>query len=73
MIGRTWEEDECLTGLLSQWNYWCWYMNHGPADLPKPLLFFKEKENVLESFCSAYTASGCVPAQRRALRCRSSC
>jgi len=49
-IGRTWEEDECLTGLLSQWNYWCWYMNHGPADLPKPLLFFKEKENALESF-----------------------
>ncbi len=25
-------------------------MNHGPADLPKPLLFFKEKENPLESF-----------------------
>lgn len=49
-IGRTWEEDECLNGLLSQWNYWCWYMNRGPADLPKPLLFFKEKENMLESF-----------------------
>ncbi len=25
-------------------------MNHGPAELPKPLLFFKEKENSLESF-----------------------
>jgi hypothetical protein len=25
-------------------------MNHGPADLPEPLLFFKEKENLLESF-----------------------
>ncbi len=49
-IGRKWEEHENLQGLLSQWNYWCWYMNHGPADLPKPLLFFKEKENILESF-----------------------
>ncbi|WP_413457420.1 DUF6708 domain-containing protein [Herbaspirillum huttiense] len=49
-IGRTWEEDESLEDLLSQWNYWCWYMNHGPADLPKPLLFFKERENMLESF-----------------------
>ncbi|NUT61050.1 DUF6708 domain-containing protein [Herbaspirillum sp. C9C3] len=49
-LGRKWEEDECLEDLLSQWNYWCWYMNHGPAELPKPLLFFKEKENMLESF-----------------------
>ncbi|EIJ45792.1 hypothetical protein GWL_28200 [Herbaspirillum sp. GW103] len=49
-IGREWEEDESLEDLLSQWNYWCWYMNHGPAELPKPLLFFKEKENILESF-----------------------
>lgn len=49
-IGRKWEEEDGLADLLSQWNYWCWYMNHGPADLPKPLLFFKEKENILESF-----------------------
>lgn len=49
-IGQTWEADECLVDLLSQWNYWCWYMNHGPSGLPKPLLFFKEKENMLESF-----------------------
>jgi len=49
-IGRKWEGQECLESLLSQWNYWCWYMNHGPADLPKPLLFFKEKEDTLESF-----------------------
>ncbi|ADJ64889.1 hypothetical protein G5B88_17225 [Herbaspirillum seropedicae] len=49
-IGRKWEGDESLEDLLSQWNYWCWYMNHGPAELPKPLLFFKEKENMLESF-----------------------
>ncbi|MET2989076.1 DUF6708 domain-containing protein, partial [Herbaspirillum seropedicae] len=49
-IGRKWEGQECLDGLLSQWNYWCWYMNHGPEELPKPLLFFKEKEDMLESF-----------------------
>ncbi|BEV16759.1 hypothetical protein HBDW_35470 [Herbaspirillum sp. DW155] len=49
-IGRKWEGDESLEDLLSQWNYWCWYMNHGPAELPKPLLFFKEKEDILESF-----------------------
>lgn len=49
-IDRTWEEGTCLADLLSQWNYWCWYMNHGPAELPRPLLFFKEKENLLESF-----------------------
>jgi hypothetical protein len=49
-IGRKWEEEDGLADLLSQWNYWCWYMDHGPVDLPKPLLFFKEKENILESF-----------------------
>lgn len=49
-IGRTWEGKENLQGLLSQWNYWCWYMNHGPAELPKPPLFFKERETMLESF-----------------------
>ncbi|AKN67137.1 hypothetical protein G5B88_19285 [Herbaspirillum seropedicae] len=49
-VGRKWEGQECLDGLLSQWNYWCWYMNRGPEELPKPLLFFKEKENMLESF-----------------------
>jgi hypothetical protein len=49
-IGRKWEGQECLDDLLSQWNYWCWYMNHGPEELPKPLLFFKEKEDMLESF-----------------------
>jgi len=49
-IGRTWDGVECMEDLLSQWNYWCWYMNLGPADLPKPLLFFKESESMLESF-----------------------
>ncbi|MCI1015575.1 hypothetical protein HWE04_17075 [Herbaspirillum sp. C7C2] len=49
-IGRKWEEQENLQGLLSQWNYWCWYMNHGPAELPKPPLFFSERESMRESF-----------------------
>ncbi len=49
-IGRKWEEDENLQGLLSQWNYWCWYMNHGPGELPKPPLFFSERESMRESF-----------------------
>lgn len=49
-IGREWEGDANLEGLLSQWNYWCWYMNHGPADLPQPALFFSEHESTLESF-----------------------
>ncbi len=49
-IGRKWEEHENLQGLLSQWNYWCWYMNHGPGELPKPPLFFSERENMRESF-----------------------
>ncbi|AMP03479.1 DUF6708 domain-containing protein [Collimonas pratensis] len=49
-IGREWEGRANLEGLLSQWNYWCWYMNQGPADLPKPPLFFSEHENMRESF-----------------------
>ncbi|NUT63800.1 DUF6708 domain-containing protein [Herbaspirillum sp. C9C3] len=49
-IGREWEQKENLQGLLSQWNYWCWYMNRGPEDLPKPPLFFCERESAMESF-----------------------
>jgi len=49
-IGRKWEEKENLQGLLSQWNYWCWYMNHGPVSLPKPPMFFSEHEDLRESF-----------------------
>ncbi len=49
-IGREWNGKENLQGLLSQWNYWCEYMNHGPADLPLPALFFSERESVRESF-----------------------
>jgi hypothetical protein len=36
--------------LLSQWNYWCWYMNHGPANLPKPLLSSRKRKTFSESF-----------------------
>ena len=49
-IGREWQEIDGLNDLLCQWNYWCEYMNDGPAELPKPLLFLAEKEDLLESF-----------------------
>jgi len=49
-IGRQWEGREEVEGLLSQWNYWCEYMNHGPADLPAPSLFFGERESLRDSF-----------------------
>jgi hypothetical protein len=49
-IGRVWHGDCTLPGLLSQWNYWCEYMNRGPERLPKPALFMSEKETVSESF-----------------------
>ncbi len=41
---------ENVQGLLSQWNYWCAYMNHGPENLPSPPLFFSENEDARESF-----------------------
>ena len=49
-IGRQWEGRKNVQGLLSQWNYWCEYMNQGPADLPSPPLFFSEHEDMRESF-----------------------
>ncbi|HAT33275.1 MAG TPA: hypothetical protein DCW29_21225 [Janthinobacterium sp.] len=49
-IGREWQGKGNLQGLLSQWNFWCEYMNKGPADLPKPPLFFSERENIRETF-----------------------
>ncbi len=49
-IGRVWHGDCTLPGLLSQWNYWCQYMNEGPERLPKPALFMSETETVSESF-----------------------
>jgi hypothetical protein len=49
-LGRQWEGKKNIQGLLSQWSYWCEYMNHGPADLPPPPLFFSEHEDTRESF-----------------------
>lgn len=49
-IGREWSGDENLTRLLSQWNYWCEYMNYGPESLPKPALYFSECETREETF-----------------------
>lgn len=49
-IGRGWSNESGMEGLLSQWNYWCWYMNNGPKDLPLPPLYFSEHEDNLESF-----------------------
>jgi hypothetical protein len=49
-IGREWDGLDGMNDLLCQWNYWCWYMNQGPAELPKPLLFLAEPENLFESF-----------------------
>lgn len=49
-IGREWHGNANLPGLLSQWNYWCEYMNQGPEKLPKPPLFFSERETAEETF-----------------------
>ncbi len=49
-IGRTWDGYGSMEDLLAQWNYWCTYMNVGPAELPKPLLFLSEDETIHESF-----------------------
>ena len=49
-LGRSWPEDENLQGLLSQWEYWCWFMKYGPEKLPLPALFLSENESIKESF-----------------------
>ncbi|MYN17114.1 hypothetical protein GTP81_10160 [Rugamonas sp. FT107W] len=49
-IGREWDELDGMNDLLCQWNYWCWYMNEGPSELPQPLLFLSEHEGFFESF-----------------------
>ena len=49
-IGRDWDGKEGLQELLAQWNYWCCYMNDGPAAVPKPVLFLPTKETPHESF-----------------------
>ncbi|QBI03252.1 DUF6708 domain-containing protein [Pseudoduganella albidiflava] len=54
-IGRDWDGVDGLQELLSQWNYWCWFMNRGPEGLPCPGIFLPEKENVFEAFlCCMY-------------------
>ncbi|MGH8778814.1 DUF6708 domain-containing protein [Paraburkholderia sp.] len=62
-IGREWVGDRNVRTLLAQWNYWCRYMNEGPATLPKPMLFPATHETITESFFYAMytfglTASG---------------
>jgi hypothetical protein len=49
-LGREWAGTYLVEEALAQWNYWCWYMNQGPADLPKPRLFLSEHESPLETF-----------------------
>ena len=54
-IGRSWQGIDGMRDLLAQWNYWCAYMNCGPTDLPRPLLYLPERETVTESFlCCMY-------------------
>lgn len=65
-IGREWKYLDGLNDLLSQWNYWCLYMNEGPAMLPKPLLFLADSESVFESFLYCmYEVGFGVSAQAR--------
>lgn len=49
-LGREWAGTALVEEALAQWNYWCWYMNHGPAELPKPRLFLSEHESPVETF-----------------------
>jgi len=48
-IGREWHFSS-MSDLLAQWNYWCWYMNKGPAQLPPPTLFLSERETLTETY-----------------------
>ena len=62
-IGREWMPESEVEMLLAQWNYWCKYMNEGPRDLPKPMLFHTENETPRESFLYAlYGTAPNVPA-----------
>lgn len=49
-LGREWTHASEIELALAQWNYWCKYMNDGPADLPKPMLFHTENETLREAF-----------------------
>lgn len=66
-IGREWQKTEVRLA-LAQWNYWCRYMNDGPRDLPKPMLFHTRHETPRESFLfSLYDFGMNVPAFMRLL------
>ncbi|WP_186036328.1 DUF6708 domain-containing protein [Burkholderia gladioli] len=49
-IGREWTGYGQIGMALAQWNYWCAYMNDGPGDLPKPMLFHTQQETLREAF-----------------------
>lgn len=49
-IGREWTGNPQIDMALAQWNYWCAYMNDGPGDLPKPMLFHTQQETLREAF-----------------------
>lgn len=49
-IGCEWSHASEIELALAQWNYWCKYMDDGPANLPKPMLFHTENETSFESF-----------------------
>ncbi|WP_186183171.1 DUF6708 domain-containing protein [Burkholderia gladioli] len=49
-IGREWTGYPQIDMALAQWNYWCTYMNDGPEDLPKPMLFHTQQETLREAF-----------------------
>lgn len=56
-IGREWTSSQVRLA-LAQWNYWCRYMNDGPCDLPKPMLFHTQHETPRESFLFALYGFG---------------
>ena len=57
-IGREWEGERNVRTLLAQWNYWCKYMNDGPQDLPKPMLFLPTREKLSDTFFFAMYTFG---------------
>ncbi|WP_126240789.1 DUF6708 domain-containing protein [Burkholderia gladioli] len=67
-IGREWTGYGQIGMALAQWNYWCAYMNDGPGDLPKPMLFHTQQETLREAFLfSLYSFGLRAPAIVRLL------
>ena len=67
-IGREWKGESEIRLALAQWNYWCKYMNDGPSDLPKPMLFHTQHETPRESFLfSLYSFGMSAPVFMRLL------